>query len=194
MTAPGVNSLLALLPAEEFDRLTRDATRVESDLSDVVYDAGGPLDAVYFPRAGVLSVLTVRSDGATCEIGVVGSEGFSHVVAAFGGVRSPHRVICQVDAAVDRVPVEAFHAELARNGVLRRVVDASSQFSYVQVAQTTACNRHNAVLARCARWLLLTHDRARRDQFPMTHEFLSSMLGIRRPSVTIASRGCRRRA
>ena len=180
------NRLLALLPGGERERLSRHMTRLTLNLHDVVYHAHGPIDYVYFPHSGVLSILAIMSDGAMCEIGVAGSEGLVHVVAGLGARLSPHRVICQVEAVVDRLPVAAFREELARNGKLRAIVDAYTQYTFLQVSQTTACNSHHTVPARCARWLLMTRDRVDADQFPLTHEFLSNMLGLRRPSVTIA--------
>ena len=183
---PTDNHLLALLQPDELARLRPRMARVTLALRDVLYNAAGPIDYVYFPRCGVLSLLTVLTDGMTCEVGITGREGFVHIVAALGAKSSPQRVICQVEAEVDRLPVEPFREELARNGGLRRLVDAYASYSYTQVAQTTACNRHHTVPARCARWLTMTHDRVSEDRFALTHEFLSTMLGVRRPSVTLA--------
>lgn len=100
----------------------------------MVYNAQGPIEPVYFPLSGVLSILAVMADSASCEIGVAGNEGMVHVVAGLGGTRSPHRVICQVDSESERLPVEAFCTELARDGKLRQLVNAYTQYTFMQVS------------------------------------------------------------
>jgi CRP-like cAMP-binding protein len=181
------NRLLASLPKTEFDRLTARMDDVDFKARDSVYRTGGPIDHVYFPRSGMLSMVVVMESGATSEVGVVGSEGMAGVPAFLGGDRSPTQVFCQLPCESRRMPAAAFREEVRGNGPLRAVVQRYAQALFTLVSQSTACNHHHAVDSRCARWLLMTHDRAEADEFPLTQEFLAMMLGVHRPSVTVVA-------
>lgn len=145
------------------------------------------MDFVYFPQSGVQSVVVVMATGAMSEVGIIGREGMLGMQAFLGADASPHRVFCQVPGVCRRLPVAAFRDELRRGGRFLDLTQRYAQALFFQVSQSTACNHHHPVEERCARWLLMTHDRVGADVFPMTHEFLSVMLGVRRPSVTLAA-------
>jgi len=155
---------------------------------DVVYPAGEAIDAIYFPITAVLSVLTVMRDGAAVEIGTFGCEGLSGAQVALGGERSASQVICQVPGDAYRMPVAAFLAHFETAPTFRRLVRRYAEALFNFMGQSIACNRLHPVNERCARWLLLTHDRVAGDVFELTQEFLAIMLGVQRPVVNVAAR------
>lgn len=142
---------------------------------------------VHFPLDAVLSMLTVVQDGRGVEFATVGREGMSGSNETLTGAGTPMRVIAQVSGASLRVPA-ADLSELARTSFhARGLLLRYNQSLLVQAAQVAACNRLHPVEERCARWLLMTHDRVRRDEFLLTQEFLSQMLGVRRARVNVAA-------
>jgi len=154
----------------------------------VVYRAGGPVGHVYFPRSGVLSAVLTMSDKTTAEVAVIGSEGMAGFSTVLGAVASREEVFCQVHPADCRkMPVAEFVAEVATCGRLRDVVHGYARAVLDASAQYTACNCLHPIDGRCARWLLQCHDRVGADDFPLTHEFLATMLGVRRATVTEAA-------
>ena len=140
---------------------------------------------VYFPLSGVISLLTVLDDGSAVEIATVGSEGMADF-AAYLDLESPARWLVQVPGTALRIDAAELRRVAEDSSELRDVMHNYMLAMFVLVSQTAACNRRHPVEERCARWLLMTHDRVDEDTFPMTHEFLADMLGVRRPSVSIA--------
>ena len=142
------------------------------------------MDQVYFVEQGVTSVLTVMATGAMSEVGMIGAEGVVGMSALLGAEASGQRVLVQVPGAALRMDASVCKAAFDRHPVFHRTVlrfvDAFLNLS----AQTAACNLLHSAEQRCARWLLMASGRTRSDSLPMTHEFLSSMLGIRRTGVT----------
>jgi CRP-like cAMP-binding protein len=184
--SPAANRVLARLPPPDCDRLLAAAARVRFGLRDPVYRQDGPLDHVYFPLAGVFSAVTVMADGAAVEVGTVGREGVLGAAAVLGADRSPVQVFCQVPGDALRLPADRFRAA-ATAGPLADAVRRHLRVEFAFAAQTAACNRLHTVEDRCARWLLTTRDRVDADDFPVTQEFLATMLGVRRASVTVAA-------
>lgn len=152
-----------------------------------LYEAGGPMDHVFFPIDAVISVVTTLADGTSVEVGSIGSEGTTGIFAALGAATVPNATFCQVDGncfAMERSTFEGYLTSVSR---FRQAVDAYV-VGYVNVlAQLVACNRIHPLDARCARWLLMTLDRVGRSKFPLTQEFLAMMLGVRRSGVTLAA-------
>ncbi|HEY8320784.1 MAG TPA: Crp/Fnr family transcriptional regulator [Candidatus Baltobacteraceae bacterium] len=181
------NRILDALPSAESAPLRAALEPVALAAYDVVYVAGAPIAAIYFPVTAVLSVLTVMRDGAAVEIGTFGCEGISGAQIVLGSDRSPSQMICQVPGDAYRLPVAAFDAQLASSPNLRRLVRRYAQALFNFMGQSIACNRLHAVNERCARWLLLTHDRVSGDAFSLTQEFLAIMLGVHRPVVSLAA-------
>lgn len=184
---PGSNALLASLPDEERNALLAAATTVTLESGVVIADAERPLDYVYFPTTCVLSVLSLTTHGVGVETAVIGYEGMAPMAAFHGVERAAEQVIVQVPGEVVRLPLGAFRELLATAPVLSARLHHFAQALFTFVAQSSACNRQHSVAERCARWLLTTHDRVPDDEFPLTHLFLSQMLGVRRSSVTIAA-------
>ena len=153
-------------------------------IGNVIYEVGAPLEDVYFIEQGVASVLTYLTNGSMIEVGMIGREGMVGVPVLLGDEISVQRVIVQVPGTALRMKAApcktAFDESAAVRSVLLRFTAAILNMS----AQTAACNRAHSMKQRCARWLLMSSDRIQSDVMPMTHEFLSSMLGVRRTGVT----------
>jgi CRP-like cAMP-binding protein len=181
------NRLLATLPRAVYDRLRPHLVDVSINIGDILYQANARMLHVYFPRSGVISTVVVLANGTLSEVGMVGNEGMVGLPALRVANGSVHRVFCQVPSDLLRLPIKIFEDEVRRGGPLRETVDHYTQALFCMVTQCSACNLHHPVEERCARWLLMTQDRVGSAEFPITHEFLSAMLGVRRPSVTLAA-------
>jgi len=139
---------------------------------------------VYFPNKGVVSAVTVMKDGSSIEVATIGNEGMAGMPAFLNHGESPNRMIVQVEGDALRMEAATLLAETKEGLPLRHLLFTyQTAFNY-QVSQSVACNGLHTVQPRCCRWILMTHDRALADEFPLTHEFLAQMLGVRRVSVT----------
>lgn len=180
------NLLLAMLPPDDHARLSSLMKPVPLTHRLFLLKRDQPIQHVFFPEAGVCSLTTSMKDGSAVEVATVGREGMIGFELFLG---SP---LASVDAFVQvapgtalRLPADAFRREMDSKGGLFRAVSQYSGALLAQIVQTAACNRLHKVHGRCARWLLLTHDRVEGDQFPLSHEFLSFMLGVERSTVTV---------
>jgi CRP-like cAMP-binding protein len=191
-TAPSLtrpNRLLALLPDEERERLEASMRQIPVNTHDMLHRAGEPMTDVYFPLSGVVSLMTPMEDGSAVETATIGYEGMVGIHAFLGGgILGNAQAMGQVAGQALRMNADHFRAEIDSDGKLRQVMLAYTQALFAQISQGVACNGVHSIQERCARWLLETHDRAGSDQFTLTQEFLSDMLGVRRPSVTVAAR------
>lgn len=151
-----------------------------------IYHAGEPIAEVFFPIDCVLSVVTRMKDGGEIEVGTIGREGTSGIPLILDGTTTANDSYCQVPGRAIKIPVEHFHhlrtTDKQFSALLNRYLQAYVNF----LGQLTGCNRLHSVYERCARWLLLSHDRVGRDEILLTHEYLAMMLGSRRSGVTIA--------
>src|SRR6266446_821961 len=182
------NLLLAAIPQEEgLERLFSDLHPVSLSLRQVLHEVGAPLEDVYFIEQGVASVLTNMADGSTIEVGMIGMEGMVGVPALLGGRTSAQRVIVQIPGTALCMNAALCKAAFDQSEAVRRVVLRFTEAILNLSAQTAACNRLHSIEQRCARWLLMAIDRVQSDEIPLTHEFLSSMLGVRRAGVTITA-------
>ena len=179
------NSLLAALSPRAVGELVACGETVPLELKRILHEPDEPASHVYFPLSGVISLLTVLDDGSAVEIATVGSEGMADF-AAFLDLESPARWLVQVPGSAVRLESADLRQMAEKRSDLREVMYNYMLAMFVLVSQTAACNRRHPVEERCARWLLMTHDRVEGDTFPLTHEFLADMLGVRRPSVSIA--------
>ena len=180
------NYLLAALPATEYTALVAHCQIREFATRQALHDVDIAFEAVYFPLGGLASVTTLMADGAMIEVGTIGREGLVGLTAFFGAATNPLQTFVQVPGYFVRVPIDAFRAASAPGTELHRLLLRYAQAYYVLAAQSAGCNRLHPNEERCARWILLTQDRVGHDTFPLTHEFLGYMLGVRRPSVTLA--------
>jgi CRP-like cAMP-binding protein len=157
-------------------------------VKQVFYEANGPIRDVIFMNGGVASVTTVMRDGTMVETATVGDEGLIGMEAFFGGDIATSETMLQVpDTSAEFMPVEIFKMELGRRGPLFECVQRYSQGLITLMMHSTACMALHEVQERCCRWLLMTHDRVRRDDFQLSQEFLAMMLGSTRPTVSIVA-------
>jgi len=183
------NRLLELLPNGERLRLESSMQRMPIKPHDMLHSPGQPMEHVYFPLWGVVSLMTPLEDGSAVETAVVGNEGMVGVQAFLGGGSIGNaQAMGQIPGEALRMNADHFRAEIEAGGKLRQILFSYSQALFTQISQGVACNGVHAIQERCARWLLEAHDRAGSDEFELTQEFLSDMLGVRRPSVTAAAR------
>jgi len=178
------NRLLAALPEEDVQRFFSDLHPVSFPLRHVIYEVGAPLEYVYFIEQGLASILMNMSNGSTVEVGMIGTEGMVGMPALLGGVISNRQFIVQSPITALRMNAALCKTAFDQSAAVRRVVLRFTEAILDLAAQTAACNRLHLIEQRCARWLLMSSDRTRSDIIPMTHEFLSSMLGVRRAGVT----------
>jgi CRP-like cAMP-binding protein len=159
------------------------------ELKQILYEPGARIDALYFPVDAVVSVLTTLSDGAGVEIATIGNEGMVGSPLVLGSNTMPAREFCQVQVPGQllRMDREAFADVHSEHDPFREILQLYIQALFSQISQQVACNALHSIEERCSRWLLLTHDRVHSDSFPLTQEFLSQMLGVRRASVTLAA-------
>lgn len=182
------NRLLSALPAEEFALVEAHLERMRLEQRALLFETGAPIRYVYFPETAVVSMLSVMEDGSAIEVGTAGCEGMAGLPVFLAEGISTEQARVQVPGVASRLDADVF-VELARApGAFNRTLLRYTQAFLTQVAQTAVCNGAHLVEERCARWLLMTHDRVEGDEFPMTHEFLAFMLGVRRAGVTVALR------
>ena len=163
--------------------------------SGQVLHPGGPeseLARIVFPLDAVTSMITVMSDGSTVEALTAGNEGMVDARVALGERRMNEHWIAQVPGTAAMMDVAPFRDRVAASPDLRSVLVRYLLIVMTSLAQSAACNRLHSISERCAKWLLLTHDRVARRDFVLTHEFLSFMLGVRRAGVTVAASALQR--
>lgn len=181
------NRLLAALSQKALKQLSPHLELTSLKLNQSAYEPNRLIKYVHFPLNGVISIVTVMRDGMELEAATVGNEGFVGVPVLLGSQTTGSKAFCQVPGSEVRLKATVFRAELEQNaefkGILLRYTDAMMS----QLAQGVACNAVHSVAQRCARWLLQTHDRMGSDRFPLTHEFLGGMLGVRRAGVSEAA-------
>jgi CRP-like cAMP-binding protein len=180
----GENRLLADLPRDEYHRLLTHLQKVSLPLREILYEANGPIPHVFFPLHGVVSLVILMDGDIALEVGTIGNEGLVGTPIFLGSDSSPTRAISQVPGEALRMETKVFQEEMKRGGPLYGLVQRYTQAMINQISQSTVCNHRHSVQRRMCRWLLLSHDRVGLDEFPLTHEFLAQMLGVRRPTVT----------
>jgi len=189
------NRLLASLPAADLRRLRPHLQTIPLSPKQVLLKRGEPIRHVFFPNAGVCSVTAMMKDGAAAEVATVGDEGLIGITALFGGNAMVGESMVQVpssptdDFTAERISVEAFRREFDRRGPFYENVNRYSQGMIALMMQSTACMALHHVQERFCRWLLMTHDRIRTEQFILSQEFAAMMLGSTRPTLTIVARG-----
>ena len=185
------NLLLAMLTSDDFRQLRPLLKTVPLDPRQILHRQGERLRHVYFPNGGVVSMATVLSDGSMVEAATVGDEGFVGVEALFSDeATSACETIVQVPVphdSAEMLSVESFRRALATQPAFQRVVARYTQVLYAVMARLNACNARHQVQERCARWLLMTHDRMHHKDFHLSHEFLAVMMGVRRPTVSVVA-------
>jgi len=187
------NTLLAALPGKNYRRLLSGLEPVTLNFGDVLYEPGQKIRYVYFPGNSLVSLLTLVDDRLALEVGMVGREGMVGLPLALGADVSLVRALVQGAGTAMRMKSARFSREIRKSPQLQQGVHRYANALMAQVSQTAACNRFHVVVARLARWLLMTRDRMRSKEFRLTQEFLSHMLGVRRVGVTNAARALQKR-
>ena len=190
---PVANSMLAALPRKQYQSLLSGLESVALRFGEVLYEPGERIRFVYFPGDSLVSLLTLVDRQSALEVGMVGREGMLGVPLSLGTDVSPVRALVQGAGAAMRMKSARFSEEIRKSPQLQRQVSRYTRALMSQITQTAACNRFHVVEARLARWLLMTRDRVRSDEFRLTHAFLGHMLGVRRVGVTMAARALQKR-
>jgi len=178
------NRLIAALPREEYKRLRPHLEAVSLSFKQHLYEPNEPIKYVYFPNSGVVSVISVMEDGGTVEVATVGNEGMVGIPVLLGTDRVLAETFVQVPGDGWRMKVDVFKRLITPGSPTHNLLLRYTQALMSQLSQSVACNRLHSVEERCCRWLLQTRDRVESDEFPITQEFLSQMLGVRRASVS----------
>jgi CRP-like cAMP-binding protein len=190
---PPANRVLASLPARSYQRLRAQLEPVVLAFGQILYEPGQTIRQVYFPVDCLISLLTAVDKRRTLEVGMVGNEGMAGMPVVLGVDVSGVRALVQGGGTALRMDSMRFRAEFDRNKPLQQSLFRYTHALMAQISQTAACNRFHAAEARLARWLLMTRERVGSDEFPLTHEFLAHMLGLRREGVTEAASALKRR-
>jgi CRP-like cAMP-binding protein len=186
------NRMLASIPPKYYGGLDQ-LEPVSLKFGQILYEAGGKIRHVYFPVNCLVSLLTAVDKRRTLEVGMVGNEGMTGMPFILGVGLSGVRALVQGGGNALCMPAASFRIEFDRNKPLQQAVFRYTYALMAQISQTAACNRFHDAEARLARWLLMTRERVASDEFPLTHEFLAHMLGLRREGVTEAASALKRR-
>jgi CRP-like cAMP-binding protein len=181
------NRLLGAMSQTDSERFFSHLDPVPLAMRQIIYEVGAPLEHVYFIEQGIALIVTMMTDGETIESGMIGLEGIVGVPAFFGDTVSGQHVIVQAPGSALRIGTAECVAAFDQSTAVRRVILRFAGMLLNVATQTAACNRLHSVKQRTARWLLMMHDRLRTDEMPLTQEFLSTMLAVRRTGVTEAA-------
>ena len=187
------NRLLAAIPKAEFKTLSASMETLPLAFGEPIYEPGEAIRRIYFPESGIISLLSEVDKESTLEVGIVGSEGLTGVSVFLGVNASPNRALVQGAGFARVLSPRAFLAACKSSEKLSQAVRRFIHSLLTQISQSAVCNRYHLIEARLSRWLLMTHDRMRSDEFEITQEFLSNMLGVRREAVNKAAGDLQRR-
>jgi CRP-like cAMP-binding protein len=187
------NHILSSLPANEHRRAMTKLKPTSFRRGQSLYEPDKPISSVYFPRSGVASMVARMAEGSTIEVATIGNEGVVGLSTYLGNGRSPMEVFVQIPGEALRMDASAFLREIRTSSAWRELIRRYAEALLTQVGQSAACNRAHTVGQRCARWLLMSHDRVLGNEIALTHEYLGQMLGVRRASVSQAAAKLKRR-
>ena len=185
---PIKNRLLAALSSQEYQRLLPDLKPVALVFGDILYEPGDVIQDVYFPNEGIISLLSTVEERSTLEVGMVGREGMAGIAVFLGARTSLNRALVQGTGTAMRMKATVLRQQIKDKRPLPELLRHYTHSLLAQISQGAVCNRFHGVEKRLARWLLMTHDRMGADEFHLTQEFLSDMLGVRREGVVKAAR------
>jgi CRP-like cAMP-binding protein len=199
----GIPSLAKMVQAPEQDAIANRILRalapatlngLRPALESVSLQRGKVIDRVdrrvehlHFVNRGLVSLVKSMRDGRTVEIGAIGIEGVTGAAALFGLERAALDSVVQIEGTVFRIRREVLRQQMERDETLRHLLERYARFTITQIAQTAACNRLHYLEERLCRWLLIAHDNALADTFPLTQEFIAMMLGVQRSGISIAA-------
>ena len=181
------NKILLRLPRHEREKILPKLELVRLRSRQMLHDVGDLLQSAYFCNTGLISVLSVFSDGKSVEVGLIGHEGFLGLPLVAGFRSSATRAVAQIEGTAFRIGADTLRTVLRDCPALERSLQQFSQMMAMQATQIAACNRLHEVEERLGRWLLMSADRVGTDTLALTQELLAQMLGTRRSSVTLAA-------
>lgn len=181
------NRLLAALPKKEYEALKPHLEEVPLVFNKILYQPNEMISDVYFPNSGIISLLAAANGHSTLEVGLVGQEGMLGLSVFMGVSTSQNQAVVQGAGSAMKIKASAFRKECNNGGALPRFLRRYTHSLVTQITQSAVCNQFHSVNARLARWLLMTHDRMKSDEFALTQDFLSNMLGVRREGVSRAA-------
>ena len=181
------NQLLSALPREEYERLLPNLEAVSLTPKQIIYAPNESIEYVYFPNNGIISLVNFTEDGSTVEAATVGNEGMAGIAVLLGADRMISEAVSQVPGDGLRMKTVVFKREVTPGSPLHNLLLRYTLALLNLISQSVACNRQHSVEQRCCRWLLLCQDRVQSNEFPLTQEFLSQMLGVRRASVSVVA-------
>jgi CRP-like cAMP-binding protein len=182
-----LNRILLGLPRHEREKVLPKLELVRLRSRQMLHDVGDTLQSAYFCNTGLISILSVFSDGKSVEVGLIGREGFLGLPLVAGFRSASTRAMAQIEGTAFRIGADSLQTILAQCPQLERSLQQFSQVMAMQATQIAACNRLHEVEERLGRWLLMSADRVGTDDLPLTQELLAQMLGTRRSSVTLAA-------
>jgi CRP-like cAMP-binding protein len=180
------NLLLLAVPPEELDRLRPNLEAVDLPLGQMLLRPNELIDYVYFPQEGMVSLVLQLEDRRVIEVGLIGREGMVGALAPLGATAMSGEARVQMAGSALRMRAGVLRDEAARNPGLMDLLLRYVQALFFQVSQSVACNSRHPLSQRMARWLLMAHDCVDSDELPLSHEFLATMLGVRRAGITVA--------
>ena len=184
---PRTNRILAALEQPDYDALMLEAEVVPLKFRKRLYSQDEPVDAVHFPLACMVSLLVTSGGTPQMEMATIGKEGVVGASEVLQMQLSMGLNLIQIPGNALRIDAEAFRKILGGRPQMQKLINRHLYALMRQILYGAACNRMHCMEERCARWLLMTHDRAADDTFPLTQEFLSHMLGVRRATVNVAT-------
>jgi len=186
------NRLLLALPSSNLALLMPQLERIHCGRGEVLLDADSPLDHVFFPDSGVISVVAVYADGSIIEMATVGREGCTSMQAVFGATTSSVQLLVQIPGDAAKMSRTAFTGAMESMPAFQSLMYAHVQAFLEQVMVSVACNAAHSLQQRLARWLLMMRDRADDDALQITQSLLAEMLGVQRPTITNTARDLER--
>jgi CRP-like cAMP-binding protein len=177
------NRLLASLPAKEYQRLLPDLEPVSLAFGQIVYSPGDTIRHVYFPNDSIVSLLAAEDHHTSLEVGMIGNEGMTGISVFMGVNTSRTLALVQGAGTASRMKAATLRKESDSLGSFHRLLHRYTHSLLTQMSLSSACNRFHTLNGRLARWLLMTHDRIGTDEFRLTQDFMSNMLGVRREGV-----------
>jgi CRP-like cAMP-binding protein len=180
------NHLLSILSPDDYEAIQAVAEGVALGRRDILIAANKPITHVYFLESGIASEVAATPEGRRIEVCITGPEGMVGIPLLLDVDQTPHETFVQIEGETVRIEAAAFRGLIEERRNLRRTFAHYAYVAHLQTAGTALSNGSHTLEERLARWLLMCHDRVDGDEFPVTHEFLSTMLGVRRPGVTTA--------
>lgn len=187
------NRLLLAISESDYKAISCHLKHIDLPSHLVLHEAGEKLKFGYFPNRGLISLVVTMKDGKTAEAGIVGKEGFVGIAAAVGLFRSPLQTVVQIAGDGFQIEVSALQETLENRPGFQLLLNRYAALRGMQVAQTAGCNRLHDIEQRLSRWLLMAQDTVNSSVLQITHDFLATMLGTNRSSVSLAAGNLQRK-